>query len=73
VRRIVNVTQSADRHAELHGRAFAETRTASVDDADLREVVDRALAAVGFDRGARFVIEVGEPHEEAGDDEGVER
>lgn len=64
LKRIVSVCRTADRHADFHEREFAETRSASVPDGELRSVVDAALAEVGFTAGARFVIHVNEPHEE---------
>lgn len=63
MKRTVIVCQLADRHADFHTRAFSVTRHATVADSDLRTVVDTALANVGFEHGARFVITVEEPHE----------
>lgn len=61
--RTVTVCRAADRHADAHGRDFAEARAATVPDGELRRVVDAALAEVGFQGGGRFVILVEEPHE----------
>jgi hypothetical protein len=60
--RIVKVTRSGDRHADLHGRDFAESRKVVVPDGPIAELAAEALRAVAFQDGARFVILIEEPH-----------
>jgi len=56
----VTLTRLADRHATLHGRAFAETREIVVGAGALSDVLAQAARATDLPLG-RYSITVSEP------------
>lgn len=64
MKRTVTIHRPADRHRDLHGRAFADTAVIEVGDAELGAAIAAALAALGLsgDHG-KAIITVDWPHE----------
>jgi hypothetical protein len=61
--REVTVLRYADRHAELHGREFAQVREVVVRDGDPAEMVSAAVTEAALDLGGRFAVLVEPPHD----------
>jgi hypothetical protein len=64
MKRTVVVHRAADRHQELHRRAFAKTQSAVVQDGTLAAVVAAALAAMNLENIAegKWTIDVDWPY-----------
>jgi hypothetical protein len=64
VNRTITIHFSADRHADLHGRAFAETHTFTSREDGLASAIDDALTTLGLEgEHAKAIITVDWPHE----------
>ncbi len=65
MKQTVTIHRTADRHAELHRRQFAETREATVEAGDLADVLDAALDVMEMSDAApgQFTISIDWPHE----------
>lgn len=64
MKRTVTVHRVADRHSELHGRSFGETRTATVWGINVAAAVVHALRELGLgDERGKTIITVDWPHE----------